>query len=50
MYPTNTVEKVIERVAYRIYQQRMREGRPGDAKQDWFDALKEIGIITKEDL
>lgn len=42
------VDKVIERVAFRIYQQRIREGRSGDAKSDYFEAEKEIGLITKE--
>lgn len=35
-------ENIIRRIAYRIYQQRLRDGRPGDDKQDWFDAIKEV--------
>jgi len=35
-------ESIIRIIAYRIYQQRLRDGRAGDDKQDWFDAIREV--------
>jgi len=49
MYLTTSIEKVVQREAYQIYQQRIREGRPGDSKQDWFEAIKRIGLINDEE-
>lgn len=45
----DAVEAIVKRVAFRIYQQRIREGRPDDHISDWFEAKREIGIIIKED-
>ncbi len=45
----DAVTSIIQRVAFRIYQQRVRTGKAGDAKSDWFEAEQEIGLITKGD-
>jgi hypothetical protein len=45
----NAIEGVVQREAYQIYLQKIREGRPGNDKQDWFEACKKIGLINKED-
>ena len=34
-------EDTIKRIAYTIYQCRVRNGIPGDAKSDWFDAVEQ---------
>ncbi len=52
----DTIFKIIQRIAYGIYQERERKGytgtteneRNGMEKQDWFLAEQEIGFITKE--
>lgn len=43
----DAIERVVQRVAYRIYQQRIRIGRCGNDKQDWFEAEKELNLNTK---
>lgn len=38
----NIDENIVRRTVFRIYQQRMRDGRSGDDKQDWFEAIAEV--------
>ena len=45
----DAVERVIQREAYTIYQQRVRTGKGGDAKSDWFEARQKIGLINEEE-
>ena len=44
----DSVERVVQREAYQIYRKRLREGRPGDDKQDWFEARKLIGLKEED--
>jgi len=37
---------MVRQLAYEIYQHRMREGLPGDACSDWYQAEKEVEILT----
>ena len=39
---TNSNENIIRRIAYRIYRQRLRDGRAGDDRQDWYEAEREV--------
>jgi hypothetical protein len=44
----NSVDKVVQREAYQIYRKRLREGRLGDHKSDWFEARKLIGLKEED--
>ena len=41
-------EEIIRRIAYRIYQQRMRLNLPGDALSDWLQAKEETKRLKEQ--
>ena len=46
----DNVDRVIQREAYQIYKQRIKEGRPGNDKSDWEKARQNIGLINEEEI
>lgn len=43
----DAIERVVQREAYQIYIRRLRTGRCGNDKSDWFEAEKELNLNTK---
>jgi len=37
---------MVRQLAYEIFMYRMEEGLPGDACSDWYQAEKELDILT----